>query len=204
MQRHNVRLRHRALLLQATPPSYLFGYKALTEQSTFSSAVMTDQAHAYRTTGTPEFKYCLWLPFSSKRNKILLFGERPKKRRRFVDIHSRQLVRKQRVPDDFEAPALAGGSRGSAKARREADLFALRLWFSLLGGLALTVPVLVMVLYKGGENVPLITTSVSTILFAVAMANFSTQPPWNLVATTAAYVAVLVVFVGSSSSPSSA
>jgi len=112
-------------------------------------------------------------------------------------------LRKQRVPDDYEAPALVGGSRGSTKERREAELFALRLWFSLLGGLALIAPMLFMVLYKGGEHVSLITTSVSTILFAVAMAKFSTQPPWNLVATTAAYAAVLVVFVGSSS-PSAA
>ena len=110
-------------------------------------------------------------------------------------------LRQQRLPDDFEAPALLGGSRASIKERKEAELFALRLWFSLLGGLALIAPMLLMVLYKGGENVSLITTSVSTILFAVAMAKFSTQPPWNLVATTAAYAAVLVVFVGSSSSP---
>lgn len=113
-------------------------------------------------------------------------------------------VRKQRVPNDFEAPALVGGSRGSIKEKKEAELFALRLWFSLLGGLALIAPMLFMVLYKGGENASLIITSVSTILFAVAMAKFSTQPPWNLVATTAAYAAVLVVFVGSSSAPSAA
>lgn len=85
-------------------------------------------------------------------------------------------------------------SRGSVKEKKEAELFALRLWFSRLGGLVLIALMLFMVLYEGGENASLIITFVLTILFAVAMARFSTQPPWNLVATTAAYAAVLVVF----------
>lgn len=108
--------------------------------------------------------------------------------------------KRQRVPDDFSDPTLIGGSRAWSKRTQEAELFALRFWFGFIGGLALIAPMILMVLLKQyGPALSLTTVSVSTILFALSMARYSDQSPIALVATTAAYAAVLVVFVGTSS-----
>lgn len=57
---------------------------------------------------------------------------------------------------------------------------------------------LLMVLYKHLLT-SLLTTSIAVFLFALAMAIFSTGSPETLLAAVAAYAAVLVVFVGTSS-----
>lgn len=107
--------------------------------------------------------------------------------------------KRQRVPDDFSDPMLIGGSRAWSRRKREAEMFTVRFWFGLVGGLALIGPMLLMVLLRAhGIAVSLITASLSTILFALLMAKFSDQSPVALVGTTAAYAAVMVVFVGSS------
>ncbi|KAF4636040.1 hypothetical protein G7Y89_g2051 [Cudoniella acicularis] len=76
-----------------------------------------------------------------------------------------------------------------------------RFAFAMLGGLALVIPVLVIVV--GTANVPLralIVVSVSIFLFALAVALLSNTLPENLLAATAAYAAVLVVFISNNGS----
>lgn len=74
-----------------------------------------------------------------------------------------------------------------------------RLWMGILGGLALIGPMLLMVLHKDLLTT-LVTTSVATLLFAVALALLGTRLRGETVlASVAAYAAVLVVFVGTSS-----
>jgi hypothetical protein len=69
---------------------------------------------------------------------------------------------------------------------------------AIFGGVALVGPILLMVLYKH-RYTPLVTVSVSVFIFAVAMAAFSTEKPEIVLAAVAAYAAVLVVFLGTSS-----
>ena len=79
-----------------------------------------------------------------------------------------------------------------------------RVVFALIGGLALIVPMLIMKLYSTTLNVCLTTTlfviAVSIVL-AISMSNTS---PKDLLGITAAYAAVLVVFVGTSTTSSGA
>ena len=72
-----------------------------------------------------------------------------------------------------------------------------RLSMALFGGLGLVVPMLVMVLVPG-RTVSLIVTSVFTLAFAVVLALRNDLEPDKILAATAAYAAVLVVFVGAS------
>ena len=55
-----------------------------------------------------------------------------------------------------------------------------------------------MVLYKRGYTA-LITVYISRFSFAVAMVTFSTEKPTTVLLVVAAYAAVLVVFLGTSS-----
>lgn len=83
------------------------------------------------------------------------------------------------------------------------ELFRKRTWrarserfgMAIFGGVALIAPMLLMVLHRD-RTTALTTTSVSTLLFAVIVANFTTSQPEAAVGAVAAYAAVLVVFVG--------
>lgn len=105
-------------------------------------------------------------------------------------IHPNQMVS---VEEARVLPHLPGGpwdSPSALRTRRE------RYVLAILGGLILTVPMILMVLARR-TPVSLITVSVCTMLFAVATAYFSpTKLPLELLSATAAYAAVLVVFVG--------
>lgn len=81
-------------------------------------------------------------------------------------------------------------------ARKQA--FASRFFMALFGGVALILPTVVMSKFQG-INVSLITTSVAVFLFGIALAFGATDSTGKDVLTaTAAYTAVLVVFVGTS------
>ncbi len=72
----------------------------------------------------------------------------------------------------------------------------------MLGGLALIVPVLIIVV----QTIPmpikaLVVVSISILLFALSVAMFSKAVPENLLAATAAYAAVLVVFISNTNNP---
>lgn len=102
-------------------------------------------------------------------------------------------------PDDVFNPLLFGDPRGSAKDMERIRLFLARLAFGLIGGVALIAPILLMVFYSN-QTTQVVTTSVATILFALGMACYEGPgaSPYALVGVTAAYAAVLVVFVGAS------
>jgi hypothetical protein len=74
-----------------------------------------------------------------------------------------------------------------------------RIWMGACGGLALIGPMLLMVLHKG-EVTSLSTASVATMLFALGLAILGKDlKGQEVLASVAAYAAVLVVFVGASS-----
>lgn len=69
-----------------------------------------------------------------------------------------------------------------------------RLIAAVFGGLSLIVPMLIMAI-RPSQVKPLVTSSVAVLLFAVGLAWKSTAKIETLLATTAAYAAVMVVFV---------
>jgi len=84
------------------------------------------------------------------------------------------------------------------EARAEKNVFSERLWMAIFGGLALLVPVIIMTLVHGVTE-SLVTTSVAIVLFALALAVYATNTSGkDILAATAAYAAVLVVFIGAS------
>jgi peptidoglycan/LPS O-acetylase OafA/YrhL len=70
---------------------------------------------------------------------------------------------------------------------------------ALLGGLALIAPMLVMALPDASTK-ELVTTSVAVVLIAIGLASASHSSWRDVLGITAAYTAVLIVFVGTSSS----
>lgn len=84
------------------------------------------------------------------------------------------------------------------RARKQA--LTQRILMGIFGGIALICPVLVMVLYPS-RNTNLVTVSIATILFAFLLAiGASDGTGKDVLAATAAYTAVLVVFFGTSGS----
>ena len=86
--------------------------------------------------------------------------------------------------------------------RAQKKAFTERIIMAMFGGLALIGPMLIMVLHPS-RNTSVITVSAATFLFAFALAVFAKDSAGkDVLAATAAYAAVLVVFVGTSSSGS--
>lgn len=112
--------------------------------------------------------------------------------------HFRPDVSKRRIiPYDIQDPEMpGGGSREWLRSSKKIEALIYRFWFGLIGGLALIVPVIIMTL-QNNLVVALITSSVATMLFAVFLSFFADKDPLELVGYTAAYAAVMVVFIGS-------
>ncbi|KAI1618381.1 hypothetical protein EDD36DRAFT_426303 [Exophiala viscosa] len=90
---------------------------------------------------------------------------------------------------------LPGTARGATNEAARRRLFVRSLATGILGGLALILPLLIMVLIRG-LTVALIVASTATILFAAGLAFFTEMQPENIMGAVAAYAAVYVVFVG--------
>ena len=98
---------------------------------------------------------------------------------------------------DHEYPELPGlRTMFENKEKRRADKLS-KLYHALGGGIALVLPTVVMVLVPG-KSCSLLTTSVCVIAFSFVVALGSKLKPQEILAVTAAYAAVLVVFVGTS------
>jgi hypothetical protein len=128
-------------------------------------------------------------------NPFLLKSQREMERDLLEDLKAKGINPNQIIPPEESRvlPHLPGGPwdfHSALRTRRERYILA------GLGGLILTVPMILMVLARK-TPVSLIIVSVCTMLFAVATAYFSpTKLPLELLSATAAYTAVLVVFVG--------
>jgi hypothetical protein len=99
---------------------------------------------------------------------------------------------------DFKDPILPGGSRRHLNRTRKMENFWERFYMAAFGGIALVGPMLIMVLHRG-KATSLVTVSVSVLLFAIIISKYSTGTPEAVLGIVAAYAAVLVVFVGTSS-----
>ena len=77
-----------------------------------------------------------------------------------------------------------------------------RIVMAMFGGVALITPMLIMTLHSS-RNVSLVTTSLATFIFALILAFGATESAGkDVLAATAAYAAVLVVFVGTNTAGS--
>jgi hypothetical protein len=91
---------------------------------------------------------------------------------------------------------LRSSDKSWEKTGKEVKRFFLRISMAVFGGLTLIIPMLIMVLYPGLLTV-LLTTSISVLVFGIVLAvAIKDAEPKDIVVTTAAYAAVLVVFVG--------
>lgn len=112
----------------------------------------------------------------------------------FDYLKSNGLQPDQEVPyhEDSLMPELPGGPWDYPSARRtKKERYAL----AILGGIILIASMVLMILVPGIVT-SLVAVPVCTMIFALATAYFSpTKLPLELLAATAAYTAVLVVFV---------
>jgi hypothetical protein len=104
-------------------------------------------------------------------------------------------------PHDKGKPdTLFGGSRTEMHRKTKFENFLQRLIMAGVGGAFLIGPMLIMVL-KNTLLASLLTTAICVVVFGFTLAVYLDQP-FNVLSGTAAYAAVLVVFVGTSSSNS--
>lgn len=82
--------------------------------------------------------------------------------------------------------------------RRKSEAFSQRLFMAAFGGAALVAPMLIMTLHPT-KVTNLVTVSAFVVVVAVLLAYVMTEAtPQDIIGATAAYAAVLVVFVGTS------
>lgn len=88
-----------------------------------------------------------------------------------------------------------------AQARKNRQTYVGRAWAALCAGAALLTPMIIMSRFRG-EFTALITTYIFVVVVAYSLAKYMTESqPKDIFACTAAYAAVLVVFVGVSPPP---
>ena len=134
-------------------------------------------------------------PFYLKSTKVL--QRQAMEDARLIPNHMRPKGRLPGALDRAHSAELPGTARGMANEEARAQQLTVRFFMAVVGGLALLIPMLVMTYYPG-RNVSVVTTSVAMLIFA-AMITLGTQlAPDQVLGATAAYAAVLVVFVGTS------
>ncbi|PQE04237.1 VIT family domain-containing protein [Rutstroemia sp. NJR-2017a BVV2] len=118
-----------------------------------------------------------------------------------ADYHIPKLHQDVAQPHDKNrSSTLFGGSRTEMHRKAKFENFLQRLAMAGVGGAFLIGPMLLMVLKKTLLTT-LLTTSVCVIAFGFTLAVYLDQP-FNVLSGTAAYAAVLVVFVGTSGNTS--
>lgn len=100
-----------------------------------------------------------------------------------------------------QEPTAIGGTRNETTRKQWTEDFLKRIVVSVIGGAFLVVPMWLMISLNS-QRASLITTTVFVFVSGI-VASYSLENPLAVVSTTAAYAAVLVVFVGTSSTPTS-
>ncbi len=114
-----------------------------------------------------------------------------------IDRDLRMLMKlPERADQDIDTGLfeLFGGSRNTLNKKEEFAAFMQRLGMAIAGRVFLVVPMLIMVLQKGLLT-SLLTTSLFVFAFGLTL-SFCLSDAFNVLSSTAAYAAVLVVFVG--------
>lgn len=98
---------------------------------------------------------------------------------------------------DHDNPQLPGVSRTMAHIASESEQLWVRFGMASAGGLVLIVPMLIMANLET-KTASLVTTCIAMLLFAAGITFGTRLKPDQVLGATAAYAAVLVVFVGTS------
>jgi VIT1/CCC1 family predicted Fe2+/Mn2+ transporter len=101
------------------------------------------------------------------------------------------------LPIDHDSPQLRYTGRNEANKATRHNNRVLRFTMAGIGALLLVVPMLIMANIPG-KTASLITTCIALLIFSVLIPLLTELGPNEILATTAAYAAVLVVFVGTS------
>jgi hypothetical protein len=101
------------------------------------------------------------------------------------------------IARDHNSPQLPGLSRTVAHRASESEQLWVRFGMASAGGLVLVVPMLIMA-NLGTKTANLVTTCIAMFLFAAGITFGTRLKPDQVLGATAAYAAVLVVFVGTS------
>jgi hypothetical protein len=102
------------------------------------------------------------------------------------------------APSDTNLPDLPGYGRGSFNQYVETESAWKRFYAAILGSVSLLAPMLLMVLHHD-QTTTLATVCVSVFLFALVAAFSLKESLATVVSIVAAYTAVLIVFVGTTS-----
>ena len=105
-------------------------------------------------------------------------------------------------PKDAKDPEYVGGYRTKTNQETKLKAFFMRLAMAAIGWAFIVGPILVMVLHNS-RTTALCTTSVCVLAFGVLVAR-ALERPFDVLSATAAYAAVLVVFVGTTTAPNNA
>lgn len=105
------------------------------------------------------------------------------------------------APIDFDKPEVLGGYRTTMIKETKFRDFFVRLGMASLGWLFIVGPMLLMVL-NNTKLTALLTTSTCVGAFGLMMAR-ALEKPFDVLSATAAYAAVLVVFVGTNTTAGS-
>lgn len=103
------------------------------------------------------------------------------------------------VPPLEKKPTAIGGTRTVMMRKQWTEDFLKRIVLSVVGGAFLVVPMWLMIKLNS-QSASLITTTVFVFVSGIAAA-YALDNAIAVISTTAAYAAVLVVFVGTNSSP---
>lgn len=149
-------------------------------------ALSTDQTMQLAILRDIEKKYRAAIPVSSATydqfRLDMRYLRRAEKRGRF------------KVVDNHFVQRFGGATRSEANKKDKAQEYTKRVLMAVIGGGFLIGPMLVMVLHRGLVT-SLVTTSVCVFAFGLVMCRFVDEP-LQILSNTAAYAAVLVVFIG--------
>jgi hypothetical protein len=121
-----------------------------------------------------------------------------------VRLSNRSLAGTEDWEKDFHNQAVNHKAEQEEYTRKQVEAFKQkmrRFAMAVAGGIALIVPVVVMSCHQS-LTWSLATTSIATVLFAIFITLYSRAEEKDILAATAAYAAVLVVFIGTSLSQS--
>lgn len=115
---------------------------------------------------------------------------------RYRDTFSKDMATLGSLPPPIDGGNVDkfGGSRRAKNQKERYTGYLQRTFMAILGGIFLIGPMLVMVLHNT-KATSLITTSICAFLFGLVI-SVSLEKPIEVLSATAAYAAVLVVFVG--------
>ena len=104
------------------------------------------------------------------------------------------------LPKDSEKPEVLGGYRNTVNKQTKVKALVTRLAMAAIAWVFIVGPMLLMVL-NNTQLTALLTTSVCVFAFGILMAK-ALDKPFDVLSATAAYAAVLVVFVGTNTAKS--